>query len=206
MSPGPGDRGQRRGERFELFAECLLIGVLVAVTALGVVTVLAALAAGCAQVRAVVTGRPAALADYRRRLRGALPGSRGASAALVAGLLVLGYDALVAGSGLPGGPVVLPAIVVLAAAVGVVVLRAVASWREGAAWRSVLLSTAPRAAVADLGGSVLLAAALGAVVVIGWQLPPLAAPSLGVLALAAVAVEDRRTGAPGTADPEYHRP
>ncbi|WP_235978577.1 hypothetical protein [Streptomyces lycii] len=59
------------------------------------------------------------------------------------------------------------------------------------AGRSPLREALRRTAVADPGGSALLAGGLAVVAVAAWQLLPLAAPALGCLAACAVAVEHR---------------
>jgi hypothetical protein len=59
----------------------------------------------------------------------------------------------------------------------------------------------------DPAGSLLLLMALGVLVVVTWQLLPLVVPMLGCVAMAAVAVERRRTPAPVTpGDPAWVDP
>jgi hypothetical protein len=197
VGSGPGRAAPARGfgERFELFAECLLTGILVVVAALGVVTTLAALAAGCRRVRALVDAEPATLADFLGTVRSALSGSVRWSLLLLGGYLVLGVDLVLARSGaVPGADAVLPVVLGILMLVTVVVLRAAAGWRTGAAWSVLLRTASRRSVVVDLSGSVLLAGALVVVVAVSVAVPPLALPVVGVLVMAAVAVEDRAEG------------
>ena len=176
--------------RLALLAESLLTGVWVTLAALPLVTALPALAAGCAHLRRHLhheaTGLRRFLTDCGEGLR---RGWRTATA-WTAGALLLVADALIAGSGLPGGPVFL-----LTSALGLVLLlvvglRTAATRPPGAPWRG-LVRAAARRTLADPAGSLLLAAGLLVVAVSAWQLPPLAAPATGCLTLAAVAVEQR---------------
>ncbi|WP_433290353.1 hypothetical protein ACQPZQ_43820 [Pseudonocardia sp. CA-142604] len=178
--------------RLELFAECLLLGVLVAVAALPVVTLPAALAAGCSGVRRIVDHRACGARTFVSDLRAALRTSAPAAVGVVGGGALLGFDALVLlRAPVPGGAAV--AVVVAAAGAGalVVLLRAAAQWRpDGPSWVALIRLAASRAR-ADLSGSALLAGALVAVAVLTWQLPALLPLSLGCLVLAGTAVETR---------------
>ncbi|GAA3758059.1 hypothetical protein HDA32_001873 [Spinactinospora alkalitolerans] len=199
-APAPGPTGPARpgahrsapGERFALFGECLLAGVLAVLAALPVVTLLPALAAGCAHLRAHIEGEGSTgIADFLARFRSALPGAPGPSLAIAGAAAVLAADVLIVRAGLPGGRPVLLACVVLAAAVAVVALRAAAAWRPGARWPD-LLRLAARCSRTDAAGSALLVAALAAAAVAAWALAPLALPMAGCLVLAAVVVDRRR--------------
>jgi uncharacterized membrane protein YesL len=194
MTRGRAPETARSVGRFELFAESLLLGVLVAVAALPVVTLPAALAAGCSGVRRLiehrVVGTRVFVADFRRALHTRT--HLRAAAAVVGGGALLGFDGfVVVRAGVPGWELV-GAVVAAAAVAGLVVLvRAAARWRaHGPTW-SVLLRHAARRSAADLSGSALLAAALVTVGVLTWQLPALLPLTLGCLVVAAVAVEAR---------------
>jgi hypothetical protein len=178
--------------RLELFAECLLLGVLVGLAALPVVTLPAALAAGCSGVRRLVEHRTSGARVFVGDLRRALRTSGPAAAGVVGGCALLGFDALVVvGAELPGAVAVAGVVAATAVAGLVVLLRAAALWREdGPAW-SALLRLAGARAAADLSGCALLVGALVAVTVLTWQLPPLLPLALGCLLLAAVAVQAR---------------
>ena len=176
---------------FELFAECLLTGVVVGVLALPLLTALPALAAGCRHLRASAEGRAAGVRILLREARTAARGSWAVSAALLAVLGVLAGNALLASStALPGGGALRWATAALAAALLVVACRAAAAWAPGASWPRLVADAARRSA-ADPAGSLLVVVALGVPVLLGWMLPPLALPGAGVVVLGAVAVEAR---------------
>jgi hypothetical protein len=185
----------RPGARFALFGECLLVGVLVAVTALPLVTLLPALAAGCAHIRAHVDGETTAVRAFFGRVRAAYPGSLPFSLGAAAGFALLAADALVLRARVPGGGFVAAVCAVAAAALSVVLLRAAASWSAGLQWTSLVRQAAVRAATGDPAGSLLLVMALALLVIVTWQLLPLVVPTLGCVVMAAVAVE-RRHAAP----------
>ncbi|WP_337059889.1 hypothetical protein [Kineococcus sp. G2] len=178
-------------DSFELFAETLLTGVVVGVLAAPLVTALPAVAGGAEHLRRHRNGESSGVRVLLRTARAALRGSWGVSAALVAALLLLGFNAVLAGGPLPGGDVLLVATAVLAVGVLVVAVRAAGSWRPGASWPR-LVRTAARTCAADPAGSALLASAVAFVGVLAWMLPPLALPGAGIVVLGLVAVEARR--------------
>jgi hypothetical protein len=178
------------GERFSVFAECLLTGVWIAVACLGVVTYPAALAAGARHLRRRTAheggGWREFLADFRAALRrGWAVGLAGWAAAAA-----VWVDVQAARAGLPGGPFV--GAVGLFALIGLAValLRAAAVWTPGASWRA-LLAGAGRRTVLDPAGSFLIVGGLGVVALSAGFIAPLAVPVLGAVAAAAVAVEER---------------
>ncbi|MFE2755095.1 hypothetical protein ACFXGA_24145 [Actinosynnema sp. NPDC059335] len=178
--------------RFALFGECLTAGLLVLLAAVPVVTLMPALAAGCAHIKAHVDGETTSVRAFFRRVRAAVPGGWVLSVGVVVAFAVLAVDVVVLRTRVAGGGVV--AVVCGMAAVGlaVVVLRAAALWTAGARWSAVVRAAARRGG-SDLGGSLLLVMALGMLVVVTWQLPPLVLPMLGCVLMAAVAVERRPT-------------
>lgn len=177
-------------KRFALFGECLTAGLLVLLVALPVITLLPALAAGCAHIRAHVDGETTAIRAFFTRLRSALPGSWGPSVGVLLGFGVLAVDVVILRAGLRGGGLVGAVCMALAAGLAVVVLRAAATWSPSARWPA-LVRAAARRAVADPSGSLLLVMALGVLVLVTWQLLPLVVPMLGCVVMAAVAVERR---------------
>lgn len=179
--------------RFTLFAECAAAGVLTVLAALPLVTLLAALSAGCAHIRAEVDGEPTTLTSFVQRLRAALPGSRLLSLGVVMGCAALAADALILRVGVPGGGVVAVVCAAAAAMFAILVLRAAATWSPAQTWTAAVRTAARRAAVEDPGGSLLLVMALGVLAVVTWQLLPLAVPMSGCVLMAAVAVERRHT-------------
>jgi hypothetical protein len=190
MTTASAPEREERGQRFALFAECLLAGVLIAVTALPVVTALPAFAAACAHIRAHQAGESTTLRAYRRAFAAACRHSLGVSAALLAAGVLLIVDLWAVRAGLPGGRAVAATCALAAVGLAVVALRAAATWHPGARWPA-LFGAAARRAVADPSGSLLLVVALGTTLVVTWQLVVLLVPMLGCLAMAAVAVEHR---------------
>ncbi|WP_314222012.1 hypothetical protein [Streptomyces zaehneri] len=187
-------RSRRResvfGERFAVFAECLLTGVWIAVACLGVVTYPAAFAAGARHLRRrtshEVGGGREFVADFRAAVRGGwvvgLAGWAVAAAVWV--------DVLAARAGIPGGPLVGAVGLLALLGLAVALLRAAAVWAPGRAWRA-LLAQAGRRTVLDPAGSFLVVCGLAVVVLSAWLVAPLAVPVLGAVAAAAVAVEER---------------
>ncbi|SNX57088.1 hypothetical protein SAMN06272735_1547 [Streptomyces sp. TLI_55] len=178
------------GERFAVFAECLLTGVWIAVASLGVATYPAAFAAGARHLRRRIRheagGWREFVADFRTALR------RGWVVGL-AGWAVAGavwVDVLAARAGIPGGPFVGAVGLFALIAVVVALLRAAAVWTPGDSWRA-LLSDAGRRTLLDPAGSFLIVGGLGVVVLSAAFVAPLAVPVLGAVAAAAVAVEER---------------
>ena len=197
-TPSPAPAAPRRSsgpspirDGFELFAECLLTGVVVGVLAIPLVTALPALAAGTRHLRAHVEGEASGVRLLLREARAAARGSWGVSLLLLALLAVLGFNVLVAsGGGLPGGEVLRWGALALALALLVVAFRAAAGWSPGASWRA-LVAAAARRSGRDLHGSVLVALAFGFIGLLGWMLPPLALPGVGILVIGLLAVETR---------------
>ncbi|GGZ08262.1 hypothetical protein [Streptomyces poonensis] len=178
------------GERFAVFAECMLTGVWIAVACLGLVTYPAAFAAGARHLRRRTShesgGWREFVADFRTAVRrGWAVGLAGWAAAVA-----VWVDVQVARAGLPGGP--FAAAVGLFALIALMVsgLRAAAVWTPGASWRA-LLGAAGRRTLRDPAGSLLIVCGLAVVAGSAWLVAPLAVPVLGAVAAAAVAVEER---------------
>ncbi|WP_447007406.1 hypothetical protein ACRAKI_13455 [Saccharothrix isguenensis] len=180
-------------KRFALFGECLTAGLLVLLVALPVVTLLPALAAGCAHIKAHVDGETTAVRAFFERVRAALPGSWPVSIGVLVGFAVLAVDVVFLRSRVAGGGFVAVVCVVAGIGLAVVVLRAAAAWSPGVRWAD-LVREAPRRAVADLGGSLLLVMSFGVLLIVTWQLPPLLLPMVGCVLMASVAVDRRRAG------------
>ncbi|MFF5536176.1 hypothetical protein ACFY71_27470 [Streptomyces cinerochromogenes] len=178
------------GERFGIFAECLLTGVWIAVASLGVVTYPAAFAAGARHLRRRAAHRGGGRREFTTDFRSAL---RGGWAVGVAGWVAAGLawvDVQAVRAGLPGGPLV--GAVGLFALIGLAVagLRAAAVWAPGERWR-VLLAGAARRTVRDPAGSFLLVGGAVLTCCSALLIAPLAVPVSGAVAAAAVAVEER---------------
>ncbi|OQR62263.1 hypothetical protein B6E66_20550 [Streptomyces maremycinicus] len=186
----PARRESVFGERFAVFAECLLTGTWIAVACLGVVTYPAAFAAGARHLRRrtrhEVGGLRTFLADFRAALRGGWAVGLAGWAVAVA----VWVDVLAARAGIPGGPLVGSVGVLALIGLAVALLRAAAVWTPGRPWRE-LLAEAGRRTVLDPAGSFLVVCGLAVVALSAWIVAPLAVPVLGAVAAAAVAVEER---------------
>ncbi|GAB12074.1 hypothetical protein ARGLB_008_00970 [Arthrobacter globiformis NBRC 12137] len=176
--------------RFALFSEAMLAGVIVLVLSVPLVTVPAAYAAGTAHLGRHLAGRDDSVRGLWGTFRSALPGSLklGMTTAAAAAVVILNLLLAAAGQ-LPGRAVVLPATLLVAAAATVLLLRTASRWRSGA-WAEAL-AAARTESLADWSGSLLLAAALCLTAVFVWMLPALVIVVPGCLVLAAAAVRLR---------------
>ncbi|GGW50708.1 hypothetical protein [Streptomyces griseoloalbus] len=178
------------GERFAVFAECLLTGVWIAVACLGVVTYPAAFAAGARHLRRRTTHQVGGVREFVADFRTAV---RGGWLVGLAGWVVAGavwVDVQAARAGIPGGPLVGAVGVFALIGAAVALLRASAVWAPGVAWRASL-ADAGRRTVLDPAGSFLVVCGMAVVALSAWYIAPLAVPVLGAVAAAAVAVEER---------------
>ncbi|GGR86477.1 MULTISPECIES: hypothetical protein [Streptomyces] len=177
-------------ERYGVFAESLLTGVWIAVACLGVVTYPAAFAAGARHLRRRTAHQGGGWREFTADLRSALRGGWAVGAVGWAAAAVAWLDVRAVRAGLPGGPLV--GAVGLLALLGLAVagLRAAAVWAPGERWR-VLLADAGRRTVRDPAGSFLLVGGAVLTCCPALLIAPLAVPVLGVVAGAAVAVEER---------------
>ena len=193
--------------RFALFSETILAGVIVLLLSLPLVTAPAAYAAGVAHLERHLSGRDDAPKTLWRNFRLALPGSwkYGITTAAAAVVIVLNLLLALVGQ-LPGRALILPTTLVLAAAGAVLLLRTTANWSGAVDWDGDALpmpavagkerwSEAYRAAkedsLRDWSGSLLLLAAVGMAVVFVWMLQALFVVVPGALVLAAAAVKIR---------------
>ncbi|MFD9395667.1 hypothetical protein ACFWBB_34485 [Streptomyces sp. NPDC060000] len=178
-------------ERFAVFAECLLTGVWIAVASLAVVTYPAAFAAGSRHLRRRIAHETGGLREFVADFRVAVRGGWLAGLAGWAAVAVVWVDVRAVRAGIPGGPPAGAVGVLALIGLAVAGLRAAAVWTPGATWRA-LLAEAGRRTVLDPVGSFLIVGGLAVVAVSAWFVAPLAAPVLGAVAAAAVAVEERR--------------
>lgn len=209
--------------RFALFSETLLAGLLVLVLSIPLVTIPAAYAAGIAHLERHLSGRDDSLRGLWGTFKAALPGSWKLGITTAAAAVVIVLNLLLATVGqLPGSAVVLPATLILATAGAVLLLRTTAAWSDfagpaadarqtpatpgapeaappstaskSASWSSAL-DTAKALSLRDWTGSLLLVAALFAAVVFVWMLVALFVVVPGTLILAAASVKMRSTRA-----------
>lgn len=185
--------------RFALFSETVLAGVLVLVLSIPLVTIPAAYAAGTAHLERHLNGRDDSVRGLWGLFRAALPGSWKLGMTTAAAAVVIVLNLLLAWVGqLPGSGVVLPATLLLAAGAAILLLRTASAWsgvRASAAtgtdaWREAL-QTGKDISLRDWTGSLLLAAALFCAVVFVWMLAALFVVVPGTLILAAAAVKLR---------------
>ena len=184
--------------RFALFSETLLAGVLVLVLSLPLVTIPAAYAAGTAHLERHLNGRDDSVRGLWGLFKAALPGSWKLGITTAAAAVVIVLNLLLAWVGqLPGRGLVLPATLILAAGAAIVLLRTTSAWSDftGSAtgkdtWRQAL-EAGQAAALRDWTGSLLLAAALFCAVVFVWMLAALFVVVPGTLIMAAAAVKLR---------------
>jgi hypothetical protein len=185
--------------RFTLFSETLLAGVLVLVLSIPLVTIPAAYAAGIAHLERHLSGRDDSVRGLWGTFKAALPGSWKLGITTAAAAVVIVLNLLLAWVGqLPGREIVLPATLILAAAGAVLLLRTAAAWSDDTGpragsrnnWRSAL-QTGQALSVRDWTGSLLLVAALFGAVVFVWMLAALFVVVPGTLILASAAVKLR---------------
>ncbi|KRE72194.1 hypothetical protein [Arthrobacter sp. Soil762] len=208
-TPASGQSEPSPVNRFALFSETLLAGLLVLVLSIPLVTIPAAFAAGIAHLERHLAGRDDSLRGLWGTFRSALPGSWKLGLTTAGAAVVIVLNLLLATVGqLPGSAVVLPATLIMAAAGVVLLLRTAAAWsdvhRSGVPWSDVdgeessaprtwsaALGTAKALSLRDWTGSLLLAAALFASVVFVWMLVALFVVVPGMLILASAAVKMR---------------
>jgi hypothetical protein len=207
-TPAPNHHEPVPVNRFALFSETLLAGVLVLVLSIPLVTIPAAYAAGIAHLERHLSGRDDSVRGLWSTFRAALPGSWKLGIATAAAAVVIVLNLLLAWVGqLPGREVVLPATLILAAGAAVLLLRTAAAWSDFAghgvsgsgagsgpdacsAWRFAL-ETGQAVSLRDWTGSLLLVAALFGAVVFVWMLAALFVVVPGILILASAAVKLR---------------
>lgn len=205
--------------RFALFSETLLAGLLVLVLSIPLVTIPAAYAAGIAHLERHLSGRDDSFRALWGTFKAALPGSWKLGLTTAAAALAIVLNLLLATVGqLPGSAVVLPATIILATAGAVLLLRTTAAWSDfsgaaagsgaqasrsapaahsapgavppSAAWSSAL-EAGKALSLRDWTGSLLLTTALFAAVVFVWMLVALFVVVPGMLILAAASVKMR---------------
>ena len=194
--------------RFALFSETILAGVVVLLLSIPMVTAPAAYAAGVAHLERHLSGRDDSLRSLWGNFRRALPGSWKLGITTAAAGVVIVLNLLLALVGqLPGRAAILPATIILAAAGAVLFLRTTASWSGHVAWDgdagqaathspgrqrwSAAYASAKDDALRDWGGSLLLLAAVIMAVVFVWMLQALFVIVPGTLILAAAAIKIR---------------
>jgi hypothetical protein len=117
--------------RFALFSETLLAGLLVLVLSIPLVTIPAAYAAGIAHLERHLSGRDDSIRALWGTFRSALPGSCKLGITTAAAAVAITFNLLLAIVGQrPGRAAILPATLILAAAGAVLLLRTTAAWSD----------------------------------------------------------------------------
>ncbi|MFJ8955117.1 hypothetical protein ACIRO1_33975 [Streptomyces sp. NPDC102381] len=192
--PAAAGREPRTGlmRRLELPAEVLLIGLLVTIASLPVVTSLAAAGAGAVLLREMTeTERTPTVRRFAALLIASLRQPTVLLAPLAA-VAVASMDLLALAAGVPGGQAIGLLTGVALVSVVLIGIRSAAQWQPGAAWRATLVSAAesvPR----DWRGSLMLVGAVVVLGVVAFEVPAFIPILPGLLVLAAVAVEARRS-------------
>jgi hypothetical protein len=184
---------------FGLLGEVLLVGIVVAAASLPLVTLPAALAAGVRHLRRFIRAEESSMAQFVDDLRRGVLGGIGIGvvALLIAGVLLLDID-LAASGLLPGGPLISLVGWVGLAVLGLALFSAAGLWTPDTGWRAAVRAV-PRAVASDPAGAGYLVATGIFATIVTWQLFPLVIPALGCVALAIVAVPERRRRSSGEA-------
>ncbi|WP_411700932.1 hypothetical protein [Conyzicola sp.] len=193
IGPTSSDAGAWPGakQKFALFGEVLLTGIIVVLISIPIVTIPLAIAVGKRHLMRFLRAEGSQLALVAGDVREGFTGGVGIGCAWLAVTGILLMDLLLVASGaLPGGVAVGALAVVLLAALTVLTLWVAASWTPVAGWR-----TAVRVGFASLRtdaiGSVYLLVGAGLVVLFTWMLPPLIIPALGCVCFAVAAISVR---------------
>lgn len=178
--------------RFALFGEIMLIGLIASVLSLPLITLPLALAVSARHLRRYLKGEGSGIRmlwdDLKAGLGGGLLVGLGMLVLLVAGTVSL----LIAPADLTGfGTVMTVAAWIALAAVAVVLLMLAGDWEPVTGWQGAIRRLGDRFEAAPLASLYLLFAA-ALVVVCAWQLGPLVIPALGVAIFLTVALRERQ--------------
>ena len=178
-------------QRFALFGEVLLTGIVVLIVAIPVVTIPLAIAVGKRHLMRFLRAEGSPLSLVAGDVRDGFVGGVGIGCAWLAATGVLLMDLLLVASGaLPGGIVVGAIAVGLLAALTVFMLWAAASWTPARGWRSAV-RVGFASLRSDLVGSAYLLVGAALVVLFTWMLPPLIVPAFGCVCFAVAAISAR---------------
>lgn len=187
--PGPNPGATAK---FGLFGEVLTIGLMMTLVALPVVTLPIALAAGIRHLRRFVAAEDSRATFFWADVRAGLLRSLvvGVPVALIATVLTI--DIMLAGTGaLPGGQIIGVVGWTGLLVVAVALLIAAGEWEPEIGWWAAIRAV-PQIALADVVGTLYLAATAVFAGVVTWMLAPLLIAGLGCAALAVIAVPERR--------------
>jgi hypothetical protein len=178
-------------QKFALFGEVLLTGIIVVVLSIPVVTIPLAIAVGKRHLMRFLRAEGSQLALVGGDVREGFVGGVGVGCAWLAATGILLMDLLLVASGaLPGGVAVGGLALVLLAALTVLTLWTAAAWTPASGWRSAV-RVGFVSLRSDLVGSAYLLVGAALVVLFTWMLPPLVIPALGCVCFAVAAISAR---------------
>ncbi len=179
------------GNRFALFGEIMLVGLIATVLSLPLITLPLALAVSARHLRRYLKGEASGARLFGSDLKAALGGGLLVGLAMLAGLAAAILSLLIAPTDLTGFGIVMTVVGWLAiAAVAVIVLMLAGDWEPTTGWTGAIRRLGDRFEAGPLNAAyLLLAAAL--VVLSAWQLGPLVIPALGVAVFLVVVLRER---------------
>jgi len=179
-------------QRFALFGEVLLTGIVVVLLSIPIVTIPLAVAVGTRHLMRFLRAEGSQLSLIAGDVREGFVGGVGIGCVWLAATGVLLMDLLLVASGaLPGGVAVGAIAAALLAGLTVLMLWVAAAWTPAIGWRAAV-----RVGFASLrtdpAGSAYLLVGAGLVVLLTWMLVPLIVPALGCVCFAVAAISARR--------------
>jgi hypothetical protein len=178
--------------RFGLFADCLVVGVLAALSVVPVLTAYPGLVTATALLRErAASDAPVGPRRFVTVLRQVVASGRAVLVLPPAVAALLAADAIALAAGAPGRTGLTAVLLACVAGALLLGLRAAAVWAPGRRWAEVLRSAAAQALADPWGDALLLMAALLAAGVV-LTVPITGLFLLGPLALAAAAVQTRK--------------
>jgi hypothetical protein len=178
-------------QKFALFGEVLLTGIIVVVLSIPVVTIPLAVAVGKRHLMRFLRAEGSQLSHVAGDVREGFVGAVGIGCAWLAATGILLMDLLLVASGaLPGGIAVGAIAVVLLAALTVLTLWTAAAWTPALGWRAAV-RVGFASLRTDAVGSVYLLVGAALAVLFTWMLPPLIIPALGCVCFAVAAISAR---------------
>lgn len=188
--------------RFALFGEIMLIGLIATVLSLPLITVPLALAVSARHLRRYLKGEGSGIRMLWADLKAGLGGGLLVGLAMLVLLAGAVFSLLIAPTDLTGFGTVMTVVAWIAiAATAVVILMLAGDWEPVTGWQGAVRRIGDRFE-ADPAAAVYLLLAAALVVVCFWQLGPLVIPALGVVIFAVVVLRERREPPASTSEPE----
>ncbi len=178
--------------RFALFGEIMLVGLIATVLSLPIITLPLALTVSARHLRRYLHGQSSNVRLIVADLKAGLGGGLLAGLAMIAVLGLAILSLLIAGTDTTGfGTVMTVAGWIVIAAAAVVLLMLAGYWEPVTGWRGAVRRIGDRFETDPVATLYLLFAA-ALVVVCFWQLGPLVIPALGVAVFLVVVLRERR--------------